>query len=99
MEDRIPESHRREWRAGARTLSTMRIIGRIRWFDAERKHGVIARPGDDDVFFQLNRGNPSSGDAVEFNIAEGPDGPHAVSLTFLPPHRATAVEVSLESGP
>jgi CspA family cold shock protein len=63
--------------------------GKVRWFDEKKGFGFIARDNDKDVFVHysaiqekgfrtLNEGQP-----VTFEIAEGPQGVHAINVVKL----------------
>ena len=67
--------------------STMRITGKVKWFNNAKGYGFIEREGGSDVFvhFSAIQGNGfrtlEEGQAVEFEIVDGPKGPQAGSVT------------------
>ena len=63
--------------------------GTVKWFSAEKGYGFISRDNGDDVFvhFSAIEGegyrNLAEGQAVEFEVTEGPKGLQASSVRPL----------------
>lgn len=70
-------------------MSSNRIQGTVKWFNAQKGFGFIQREGGSDVFvhFSAIQGSGyrelSEGERVEFTIAEGPKGPQAADVIRL----------------
>ena len=67
-------------------MSSNRIQGTVKWFNAQKGFGFIQREGGSDVFvhFSAIQGSGyrelSEGERGEFTIAEGPKGPQAADV-------------------
>jgi len=74
-------------RAAQGKAGTMRITGKVKWFNNAKGYGFIEREGGSDVFvhFSAVQGNGfrtlEEGQAVEFEIVDGPKGPQAGNVT------------------
>ncbi len=66
-----------------------RITGTVKWFNAAKGYGFIAREGGKDVFVHFSAVQMdgyrtlNEGDQVEFSIEDSPKGPQAVSVVKL----------------
>ena len=66
---------------------TMRIAGKVKWFNNAKGYGFIERDSGSDVFvhFSAIQGagfrTLEEGQAVEFEIVDGPKGPQAGNVT------------------
>jgi CspA family cold shock protein len=65
------------------------VKGNVKWFNATKGYGFISQEGGKDVFvhFSAIQGDGfktlDEGQAVEFEITDGPKGPQAVNVTKL----------------
>ena len=65
------------------------MVGKVKWFSAEKGFGFIAREDGDDVFVHfsaiIDEGfkTLNEGQAVEFDIVEGARGPQASNVVRM----------------
>ena len=65
----------------------MRIAGKVKWFDEKKGWGFIQKDDGSDVFVHYSAIQESGfksladGQAVEFEITDGPKGPQASNVT------------------
>lgn len=70
-------------------MATERIIGTVKWFNATKGYGFLAREGGEDVFVHFSAITMSGyrtlteGQQVEFSVEQGPKGLQAVNVTPL----------------
>ncbi len=68
-------------------MESERHAGTVKWFNAEKGYGFIARNDGDDVFVHQSAIQAEGyrtlqeGQRVEFNIEEGAKGPKATNVT------------------
>ena len=66
-----------------------RIVGTVKWFNATKGYGFIAREGGPDVFVHFSAIQSEGyrtlqeGQQVEFSVEQGSKGPQAASVTIL----------------
>lgn len=66
-----------------------RVQGTVKWFNATKGYGFIAREGGDDVFVHFSAIQAdgyrtlNEGQRVEFTIESSPKGPQATGVVVL----------------
>jgi CspA family cold shock protein len=66
-----------------------RMTGTIKWFNAGKGYGFIARDGGEDVFVHHSAIQAEGyrtlmeGQRVQFDVEPGPKGPKAANVTIL----------------
>ncbi len=68
-------------------MATEQIVGTVKWFNATKGYGFLAREGGEDVFVHFSAITMSGyrslteGQQVEFSVEQGPKGLQAVNVT------------------
>ena len=60
--------------------------GKVKWFNVQKGFGFIEQEDGNDLFVHhtaVEGGQLNEGDAVEFEVGEGPKGPCATNVTVV----------------
>jgi cold shock protein len=72
---------------GVQGMAAERIVGTVKWFNATKGYGFLAREGGEDVFVHFSAIQTTGyrtlteGQKVEFSIEKGPKGLQAVNVS------------------
>jgi CspA family cold shock protein len=72
---------------GVQVMAAERITGTVKWFNATKGYGFLAREGGEDVFVHFSAIQTTGyrtlteGQKVEFSIEKGPKGLQAVNVS------------------
>lgn len=64
----------------------LRVTGKVKWFDDAKGYGFIVQESGDEVFVHFSQiegegfRTLAEGQAVEFEVKEGPKGPQAIDV-------------------
>ncbi len=67
------------------------MLGRVKWFDAQKGYGFIERDGEEDVFVHYSAIQEEGyktlddGEEVEFDVIQGDRGPQAANVVRINP--------------
>ena len=67
-------------------MSEQRVTGQVKWFNNAKGYGFIGHDGGNDVFVHYSAitgdgyRTLQEGEAVEFEIVQGPKGPQAANV-------------------
>jgi CspA family cold shock protein len=68
-------------------MASERLLGTVKWFNATKGYGFLAREGGEDVFVHFSAIQSAGyrtleeGQKVEFSVEKGPKGLQAVNVT------------------
>jgi len=68
-------------------MAAERIVGTVKWFNATKGYGFLAREGGEDVFVHFSAIQTTGyrtlteGQKVEFSIEKGPKGLQAIDVS------------------
>ena len=69
-------------------MAIERLLGTVKWFNATKGYGFLAREGGEDVFVHFSAIQSTGyrtleeGQKVEFSVEKGPKGLQAVNVTI-----------------
>jgi CspA family cold shock protein len=69
-------------------MATERLLGTVKWFNATKGYGFLAREGGEDVFVHFSAIQSTGyrsleeGQKVEFSVEKGPKGLQAVNVSI-----------------